>query len=96
MFLAEGVKGQLRLLILVMPCWMEVPWVLTVLNMFADVLQHCPIEKDPIMDVLVGHVLKGLPYLHLTLWLLRGVCYKDRDSLPQYVRKWWGHLEHLQ
>ena len=47
------------------------------------------------MDVLVGQALKGLPYLHLTLWLLSDVCYTDRGSLPQSVRQWWGQLEHL-
>ena len=72
--LAEHVKGQLRLLILVALCWMEVPWFTTVLNILANVLWQCPIIKDPIMDVLVGHMLKGLPYLHLTLWLLREMC----------------------
>ena len=65
-FLAEYVKGQLRLLILVAPCWMEAPWIPTVLNMLADIAQWFPITKDLIMDVLVGHVLKGVPYLHLT------------------------------
>ena len=30
------------------------------------------------MDVSVGHMLKGLPYLPLTLWLLRDVCCTDR------------------
>ena len=50
-FLADHVKGQLRLLILVAPCWMEAPWLPTVLNTLTDVLQHCPIIKDLIMDV---------------------------------------------
>ena len=36
-FLAEHVKGQLRCLILVAPCWMEAPWLPTVLNMLADI-----------------------------------------------------------
>ena len=54
----------------------------TVLNMLADVSQCCPIIKDLVIDVLVGHVFKGLPYLHLTLWLLRDVCCVDGDSLP--------------
>ena len=62
-FLAEHVKGQLRLLILVAPCWMGAPWLPTVLNMLADVPWQCPIIKDLIMDVSVGHMLKGLPYL---------------------------------
>ena len=36
-FLAEYVKGQLRHLILVAPCWMEAPWLPAVLNMLADI-----------------------------------------------------------
>ena len=52
-------------------------------------------HKDLIMDVLVSQVLKGLPYLHLTLWQLSNVCYTDRGSLPQSVRQWQGQLEHL-
>ena len=59
-FLAEHVNGQLRHLILVAPCWMEVPWLPTILNMLADVPQQCPIIKDLIVDVSVGQVLKGL------------------------------------
>ena len=54
---------------------MEAPWFPTVLNMLADVPWQCPIIKDVFMDVLVRHVLKDLPYLHLMLWLLRDVCY---------------------
>ena len=69
---------QLRLLILVAPCWMEASWLPTVLNILADIPGHCPIIKDLIMDVSVGYVLKGLPYLHLTHWLLRDVCCGDR------------------
>ena len=94
-FLAEHVKGQLRLLILVVPCGMEAPWLPTVLNMLADVPWWCPIIKDLVMDVSVGQVLKGLQYLHLTLWLLSDVCYADRGSLPWSVRWWWGQLECL-
>ena len=44
-FLAGHVKGQLRHLILVAPCWMEAPWLPTILNMLADVLLPCPIIK---------------------------------------------------
>ena len=40
------------------------------------------------MDVFVGQVLKGLPYLHLTLWLLRDMCCADRGSLSQSFRQW--------
>ena len=59
-FLAEHVKGQLRHLILVAPCWMEPPWLPTVLNILADVPQWCPIINDLIMDVSVDQVLWGL------------------------------------
>ena len=67
---------------------METPWLSTVPNMLADVPQCCPIIKDFVMDVSVGQALKGLQYLHLTLWKLSGVCYADGGSLPQSVRQW--------
>ena len=73
-FLAEHVNGQLRHLLLVAPCWMEAPWLPTVLNMLADVPWWCPLVKDLIVDVSVGQALKGLQYLHLTLWLLSDMC----------------------
>ena len=57
-------------------------WLPTVLIMLADVPQCCPVIEDLIMDVLVGQVLKSLPYLHLTLWLLRDMCCAERGSLP--------------
>ena len=71
------------------------PWYSTVLNLFADIPQQCPIIKYMFMNVLVGHVLKGLPYLHLNIWLLRNVCCVDRDSLPQSFKWWWGQLKYL-
>ena len=87
-FLAEHVNSQLRHLLLVAPCWMEVPWLPTVLGMLADVPRQCPIVKDLVVDVSVGQVLTGLWYLHLTLWLLSSVCYANKGSLPQSIR-WW-------
>ena len=69
--------------------------LLTVLNMLADIPQQCPIIKDLIVDVSAGQVLKGLPYLHLTLWLLNEVCYVDRGSLPQSVRQWQGQFKYI-
>ena len=87
-FLVEYVKGQCRHLNLVAPCWMEAFWLPTVLNMFTDIPWWCPIIKDLVVDVSAGQVLKGQPYLHLTLWLLSNVCCADRGSLPQSVR-WW-------
>ena len=64
-FLAEHVNGQLRHLLLVAPCWMEAPWLPTVLSMLADVPRQCSIVKDLVVDVSVGQALKGLQYLHL-------------------------------
>ena len=74
---------------------MEAPWLPTALNMLADVPLWCPIVKYLIIDVLVGQVLKGLQYLHLTLYQLSDVCYADRGSLPQSVRQWQGQLKSL-
>ena len=44
-FLAEHVNGQLRHLLLVAPCWIEAPWLPTVLNMLVDVPWWCPLLK---------------------------------------------------
>ena len=65
-FLMEHATGQFRHLILVALCWMEAPWLPNVLNMLAHIPWCHLVIKDLIMDVLVGHMLKGLPYLHLT------------------------------
>ena len=73
-FLAEHITGQFRLLILVAPCWMEAPWLPTVLSIAEDIPHQCLIGKDLIMAVLGSWVLKGLQSLHLTLFLLRDVC----------------------
>ena len=85
-FLAEHVTSLLRLLILVVPCWMEASWLPTVLKMLKDVPHWCPIIKDFITHILVGLVLKGLPLLHLSLFLLRDWCSTDMHSLLQSVR----------
>ena len=66
-FLLEHITCQFILLILVAPCWMEAPWLPTVLNMLEDVPWHCPLIKDLIINVMGSQVLKGLPYLHVTL-----------------------------
>ena len=70
---------------------MEAAWLPTVLNMLADIPWQCPIIKDLIVNVSVGQALKGLPYLHLILWLLSDVCYADKGFLPQSVRQWKGN-----
>ena len=94
-FWVEHIKGQLICLILVAPYWMEAPWLPTVLNMLAGIPLQCSIIKDLIVDVSVGLVLKGLPYLDLTLWLLSNVSYADSGFLSQSVRQCQGQLEHL-
>ena len=70
--LAVHVTCQFRL-ILMAPCWMEAPRLLSVFNMLADIPHWCPTVKDHIIDVSVCWVLKELQLLHLTLWLLRCV-----------------------
>ena len=47
------------------------------------------------MDISVGQVLKCLPYLYLTLWLVSDVCYAGTGSCPQSVRQWWGQPESM-
>ena len=94
-FLAEYVNGPLRHLLLVAPCWMEAPWLPTVLNMLADVPQQCPIVKHP------HHGCFGRPGAQRSAisafnpWLLSNMCYGNRGSLPQSVRWWSGQLKHL-
>ena len=64
-FLAELVMDLFRLLILVASCWMEAPWLPTVLNILEDIPRQCHIIKDLIWDILVDQMLKGLPLLNL-------------------------------
>ena len=73
---------------------MEACLLPTVLNMLADVPRSCPIIKDLIVDVLAGLVLKGLPYLHLSLWLLRDVCCTYRVLFLSLSGQWQWQLEH--
>ena len=53
------------------------------------------LHKRSCYGCLIGQVLKGLQYLHLTLWLLRDACCTGGGSLPQSVRQWWGQLRCL-
>ena len=46
---------------------MEANWLPTVLNMFIDIPNYCPIVQNLVIDVSVDWVLKGLPSVHLTL-----------------------------
>ena len=60
-FLTEHATGQLRLLILVAPCWMEAPWLPPFSTCLEDIPHWCPFIKDLIMVVSVEWVLKNLP-----------------------------------
>ena len=46
MFLVEYITDQLRLLILVAPCWIKAHWLPTVLSMLEDSPHQFPIVKD--------------------------------------------------
>ena len=67
-FMAEYVTGQIGLLILVAPWCVESPLLPTIVNMSEYISYQC---LDCVRDVLKGWVLKGLPLLHLILWLLK-------------------------
>ena len=67
-FLAEHVNAQLRLLILVAPCWMEAPWLPTVLNVL--VVSH---HKRSYHGSFGGPCAKGSAMSALTLWLFSDV-----------------------
>ena len=69
-------------------CWKEALWLYTVPSMLEDIPCQCPIGQELIMDVLIGHMLKGLQLLHLTLWLLIDVVSTDDGSLPHSVSLW--------
>ena len=62
-FLGEHISGQIRILILIAPSWMEASWLPTVLNMLEDIPYWIPIVKDLFRDVLVCWMLKGLPLM---------------------------------
>ena len=79
-FLAEHVTGQFRLLIQVALCWMEVPWLLTVLSMLEDIPHQSSFIRNLIMDVLIGQMPKDQS-MFLTHWLLRDMYYPDKGFL---------------
>ena len=81
-YLVEHGTSQFRLLILVASYWMETTWLPTILSMLEDIPHQCPIVKDLVTSVLVSLVLKGLPLLHISLWLLSVVSCTDKGSLP--------------
>ena len=87
-YLAKHVIGQFRILIVIASCWIKDCWLPSVLSMLEDVQHWCPIMINFVMDVLLGWVLKFLPLLYLTIWLLRDAGCSDNGS-PQSARHWW-------
>ena len=79
--------GQFRLLILVVACCVEAPWLSTVLNMLEDIIHQCHVIKCS--------VLKGLPSLNWTLWLLRDVCCRDKGYFLQSIGGLVGVLKRV-
>ena len=69
--LAEQVTGQYRLLL--MSCWMKASWLPTVHGLLEYVPCWWSMVKSLIQDISVDWMLKGMPLLSLTLWLLRDV-----------------------
>ena len=61
-----------------------------VLGMLADVPHQYPIVKGIILDILVGWILRGLPSLHLNIWLFRCVLHKQGFSASIYQAVAWA------
>ena len=78
LFLAKHVTGKFRLLILVAPCCMEIPWFPQFLNMFEGIPHQCPFIKNLVMHLLVDQCSRVCQSLPLTFWLLKRVCSKTR------------------
>ena len=94
-FHAEPITGVFKLLILVVPCWIDAP-------LTSHISQHVGRHSLSVYCLkfhhgcLVDLMLKGLPSLLLTVWLLRDVYCTGNCSHPQSVRPWWQHLKCLQ
>ena len=69
--LTECVTGPFRPLILVAPCWMKAPWLLTVLKMLENIPCLCSVVKDSSRIFQQAKCSKVLTSLHLTLCLLQ-------------------------
>ena len=74
------------------PFWMKASWLPTLLNMLQDIHHLCPIIKDLMKDVSGGYVCKGLPLLHLTLWLLRDMLCRHGFSFSVHQTVVWVTL----
>ena len=91
--LVDYVTGQFGL-ILVVPCWMEAPWLPNVLNMLTDISHQCPIIKA-LHHGYLGWV--GVQRSAITAFnpfgLLRDVHCVDKGSLPHSFRQRWAQLK---
>ena len=92
-FLVEHVTSKFRLTILVVPCWREAPWLLTVFNMFEDVPHQCPIIKGSHYRCFCRSGAQG-PVIAAFNPL--DMCCTDKVSLPESFRWQQGKLKHLQ
>ena len=81
----KHIRGQFKLLIVVTLNWVEASWPTTVLNILENVPHEVFHFKNLISNVFGDWLLKGMPSLHLTLWLLRDMCCVDNASHPQSV-----------
>ena len=93
-FLVEHVTSQLRLLILMALCWMEVPWLPTVLKILEEHFSVLSCYKRSHH----GHFSRASAQgsaLDLTLWLLRDVLYRQgfSYSVCQAVVEVLKHLQ---
>ena len=75
-FLADHNTGLFRLVIFIVPCYMQAPWLFPVLNLYSRHSFWCPVIRDHVRDVLINQLLRGVSSLHLTLWLL-GVLHRQ-------------------
>ena len=95
--LAELLTGQFIILIIIVPCWMEAPWLPSPLNMLADAPCQCHTVKHLIRDVSVDQVLRSLSSVHLSLCPLRQVCllkrmYQMMSFVPLHYMFFLFHL----
>ena len=73
--------GLYKSLILVIPCWIEAPWLPTVLGMLWDFPYKCALVKDLVNDVSIDQMIRGLPLLHSTHWQVKDMLHELELSL---------------
>ena len=68
------------------------PWLPSILNMLEKILLTVPWQKISSWFLVAFLVLKGLPSLHLMLWLVSDVCCLDKGSVPQPSGGVWSDM----